>query len=74
MFTIAIKSGTSGWDDYDHCDKVITEIPSDNVPNVDDTISFNGETYLVRSISRIYYMGKENKKFEEYIWVYVIKI
>ena len=72
MFYVNIKSGTSGWSDYDNCDKQIAEIPSDNIPSIGDTLEIDSELYLVREVRRAYNLPPVT--FGEWIYVYVIKI
>lgn len=80
MFTVAIKSGTSGHSDYDNCDKIVSVIPSSDIPSVGDTLSFgdkenrNPKNYLVREIKRMYNHENTVHKFSEWIYVYVIEI
>jgi hypothetical protein len=70
-FDVCIKSRTSGHKDYDNCDLNIITIENCSIPNQDDIIKINYESYLVREIVRSYV----NKSGEwcEYITVYVIK-
>lgn len=72
MFYVSIKSGTSGWSDYDNCDKQIAKIPSDNIPSVGDTLGITGEYYLVREVKRVYNLPPVT--YGEWIYVYVVKI
>lgn len=78
MFTVAIKSGTNGYSDYDNCDKIIAEIPSSNIPNEGDYLYFgdkdnrNKNKYLVREVKRTYNHANDKHSFCEWIYVYVI--
>lgn len=78
MFTVAVKSGTNGYSDYDNCDLILAEIPSNNIPNVGDILEFGDKDnkkvkrYLVRAVKRFYNHQNEKHKFGEWIYVYVI--
>jgi hypothetical protein len=78
MFTIAVKSGTNGYSDYDNCDKVLAEIPSNHIPSVGDVLEFgdkdnaNWQRYLVREVKRSYNHKNDKHEFGEWIRVYVI--
>lgn len=78
MFTVAIKSGTSGYANYDNCDLHVVEIPSNNIPQKGDILEFgdkenrNDKRYLVTEVKRIYNHKNEKHDFGEYIYVYVI--
>ncbi|PLS18941.1 hypothetical protein CVD28_00645 [Bacillus sp. M6-12] len=78
MFTVAVKSGTNGYSDYDNCDKILAEFPSNNIPNVGDILEFedakngNWQKYLVREVKRSYNHKNNNQEFREWIRVYVI--
>lgn len=78
MFTVAIKSGTSGHSDYDNCDLIIAEIPSNNIPRKGDILVFgdednkNSKKYLVTEVKRSYNHENEKHEFGEWIYVYVI--
>lgn len=78
MFTVAIKSGTSGHSDYDNCNLIVAEIPSNNIPRKGDILQFgdkdnrNNKRYLVTEVERIYNHKNEKHEFGEYIYVYVI--
>lgn len=78
MFTIAIKSGKSGHFDYDGCDLILAEIPSNNIPNKGDILTFGDDqnrseqAYLVTEVSRSYNHKNDKQAFGEYIYVYVI--
>lgn len=78
MFKVAVKSGTNGHYDYDNCDLILSEIPSENIPNVGDILVFgdsankNKEHYLVREVKRIYNHKNDKHEFGEWIYVYVI--
>lgn len=80
MFTVAIKSGTCGYSDYDDCDMILAKIQSDNIPNVGDILYFgdhnnrNRKKYLVREVERSYNHKTEKHDFGEWIYVYVIYI
>lgn len=78
MFTMAIKSGTSGHSDYDNCDLIVAEITSNNIPRKGDVLVFGDEEnrhknrYLVTNIERTYNHKNEKQDFGEWIYVYVI--
>lgn len=78
MFTVAVKSGTNGYSDYDNCDMILAEIPSDNIPRVGDILEFgdknngNQKRYLVREIKHIFNHKTDKCEFGEWIYVYVI--
>lgn len=78
MYTVAVKSGTNGYSDYDNCDMVLAEIPSDNIPRVGDYIEFGDKEnrdrkkYLVREVKRVINHKNEKHEFGEWIYVYVI--
>lgn len=79
MFTVAIKSGTGGHADYDNNDKILAEIPSNNIPSVGDILEFgdknnsNPSQYLVREVKRQYNRPNDKHEFGEWIRVYVIQ-
>lgn len=79
MFTVAIKSGTNGYSDFDNCDKILAEFPSNNIPHVGDILEFgdtpdnrNWNRYLVREVKRTYNHKNDKHDFGEWIYVYVI--
>lgn len=78
MYTVAVKSGTNGYYDYDCCDEVIAEIPSNNIPRVGDVLEFgdsnnyNNKKYLVREVKYSINHKNEKHNFGEWIYVYVI--
>lgn len=78
MLRIAIKSGTSGYMDYDHNDWVIAELPSTNIPSVGDKLIFgdnndaNYKDYLVTGVERTYNRQTATSPFAEWIMVYVV--
>lgn len=78
MYTVALKSGTNGHGDYDNCDLIISEIPSNNIPRVGDILEFgdkdnrNHKTYLVREVKRTFNYKNDKHEFGEWIYVYVI--
>lgn len=78
MYKVAVKSGTNGYSNYDNCDMVLAEIPSDNIPRVGDTLKFgdksnrNQKTYLVREVTRSFNHKNDTHEFGEWIYVYVI--
>ena len=86
MYHVLIKSGTSGYYDYDGCDMSVAEIENNNIPNVGDILEIDrvnlvGEekhldvnNYLVREVRRIISIDNINNKQNEWIKVYVIKI
>jgi len=79
MFKVAIKSGTCGWHDYDNCDQVIIDIPSDNIPRVGEVLEINdldNKKYLVTEVKRVYLIPNETSTYEfgEWIYVYVISV
>lgn len=80
MYTVAVKSGTNGYSDYDNCDMILATIPSDNIPRVGDTLEFgdkdnaNVKSYLVREVHRSFNHENEKHKFGEWIQVYVINV
>lgn len=43
-YNINIKSGTSGWYDYDSCDYSFGEFETQFIPRIGETISINLET------------------------------
>lgn len=78
MFTVAVKSGTNGHSDYDNCDLLLGNIPSENIPSVGDILVFgdsenrNTKRYLVREVKRSYNHKNDKHEFGEWIYVYVI--
>lgn len=78
MYTVAVKSGTNGYSEYDNCDMKLAEIPSNNIPRVGDILEFgNNENrdktrYLVREVKRTINHENDNHDFGEWIYVYVI--
>lgn len=78
MYTVAVKSGTNGYSDYDNCDMILAKIPSDNIPRVGDTLEFgdkdntNCKKYLVREVKRTFNHKTDKLDFGEWIYVYVI--
>lgn len=78
MYQVMVKSGTNGYSDYDNCDMMLAEIPSNNVPNVGDTLEFgdkenrNIKRYLVREVRRTFNHENDKHEFGEWIYVYVI--
>ena len=78
MYSIAFKVGYGNYWDEDNYDEIITEIQSNNIPQIGDIIDlqnskskedkYNRKSYLVREIKRIITI----KPFEEWIYVYVI--
>ena len=79
MFIVAVKSGTSGYSDYDGCDLILAEVPSKRIPVKGDTLEFGDENnrekkrYLVTDIHRAYNFKTEQHDFGEWIYVYVIQ-
>lgn len=77
MYTVAIKSGTNGHYDYDNCDMVIAEIPSNDIPRLGEILEFGDaenrkwEQYLVREVKRVFNHKNEKQDFSEWIYVYV---
>lgn len=72
MFELLIRSGTSGYYDYDCCDMQIATIPSSNIPSVGDIIELGQKRYLVREVNRSYVDIANKSEFREFISVYVI--
>lgn len=78
MYTVAIKSGTNDYYDMDGCDWIIAEIPSTNIPHVEDILEFgdkenmNRKRYLVREVKRMYNFKNAKHEYGEWIYVYVI--
>lgn len=78
MFTVAIKSGTSGHIDYDNCDLIVAEIPSSNIPSKGDILNLGDKDnnfykkYLVTEVKRTYNRATDKHDFREWIYVYVI--
>ena len=78
MYSIAFKVSYGNYWDEDNYDEIITEIQSNNIPQIGDIIDlqnskskedkYNRKSYLVREIKRIITI----KPFEEWIYVYVI--
>lgn len=79
MYQVAFKSGTGDYYDEDHCDFILADIPSNNIPNVDDILEFgdkdnkNYKQYLVREVKRTFNHENDKHKFGEWIKVYVVK-
>lgn len=80
MYQVKVKSGTNGYSDYDNCDMLIAEIPSNSIPNVGDTLTFgdkenrNWKSYLVRGVERSFNHKNDKHEFQEWISIYVINI
>jgi hypothetical protein len=78
MFTVAVKSGTNGYSDFDNCDMILAEISSKNIPKIGDMLEFgdkdnrNKNCYLVRDIKRTFNRKNDEQDFGEWIYVYVI--
>ncbi|WP_211747909.1 hypothetical protein [Paenibacillus sp. Marseille-Q4541] len=78
MFIVAVKSGTNGYYDYDNCDMVIAEIPSNNIPRIGEILEFgnaenrNRKQYLVREVKRVFNHKTDKQDFGEWTYVYVI--
>jgi hypothetical protein len=78
MYTVAVKSGTNGHHDFDNCDMILAEIPSDNIPAKGDILEFGDKdnryhkSYLVREVTRTYNFKNDTHEFGEWVTVYVI--
>lgn len=78
MYSIAIKSGSCGYSDYDNCDWVVAEVQSDNIPRVGDILDIDDgsnegrKEYLVREIKRSINLKTDKHEEGEWIRVYVI--
>jgi hypothetical protein len=77
MYKVAKKSGSNGYSDYDNCDCVLGEVPSNDIPRVGDIIDIDFGTgkgrrkLLVREIKRSINLPIEKYPFGEWIYVYV---
>ncbi|WP_186763818.1 hypothetical protein [Planomicrobium sp. CPCC 101079] len=80
MFYVAFKSGLGSYHDHDGCDKIIAEIPSNNIPSKGDILEFGdkdnreNKEYLVMEVKRTFNHQNEKRKFGEWIYVYVINL
>lgn len=78
MYQVAVKSGTNDYYDLNNCDRILVEIPSDNIPRVGDILEFGDadnhfmKKYLVREVKRTFNHKNEDHEFGEWITVYVI--
>lgn len=79
MYKVAFKNGIGSYYDEDGCDWEIAEIPSNNIPQVNDVLDlecvdeksiYSRKSYLVREVKRSINL----KSFGEWIYVYVIEI
>ncbi|MEO2202359.1 hypothetical protein ABGV42_01230 [Paenibacillus pabuli] len=80
MFTVMIKSGTSGYFEQDDIDLKIADIDSNNIPNKGDILELPSndsqsiQSYIVHEVRRKYVKGVTVNFYNEFFYVYVYKI
>lgn len=79
MYSVKIKSGTSGYYRTNGEDWHIANVPSDNIPCVGDILDLKDEgmnpqkSYLVKEVRRVLQLKTSITEFGEAINVYVVK-